>query len=73
VGSSPIERAINHLWVVFVCSKQANDFACVGTRTAELNFFSRKNKRAGAQANLSDGENLAEGETPIDFLIDGVL
>jgi len=41
---------------------QANYFACVGIRTAERYFFSRKNERAGAQTKLSDGEALVEGD-----------
>ena len=42
-------------------SKQTTLLAC-RTRTAESCFSSKKNRRAGAQTNLSGGENLVEGE-----------
>ena len=38
--------------------------AYVGIRTAELDFSSKKNRRAGAQTFLSDGEEKVEGEIP---------
>ena len=45
--------------------KQAKGFACVGIRTVESYFSSKKNRRAGAQTKLSDGEILVEGEIPL--------
>jgi len=48
----------------FVTLSKQTALLASGRRTAELYFFSRKNERAGAQTNLSDGENLVEGDIP---------
>ena len=53
-----------HKSMLFSCvdTKQANYFACARTRTAELCFFTRKNKRAGAQTKLFDEKVLVAGD-----------
>jgi hypothetical protein len=45
-----------------VRAEQVISITCVGNRTAELCFFSKRNKRAGAQPELSDGETRGEGD-----------
>jgi len=46
----------------FAAGQRVNCFTRVGTRTAESCFFSRKNRRAGAQTEECDGTTRVEGE-----------
>ena len=63
-GSNPVPPTKIYL-SFFVGNKQAKSFACVRNQTAESYFFSRKNRRAGAQTFSSDGEKKVEGDTPV--------
>ncbi len=49
----------------FVDLSKATTCFAEGNRTAESCFFIRKNGRAGAQTNSSDGKNLVAGDSPI--------
>ena len=60
-GSSPLSGTANRkmtsfdvIFLLAVPEKQSNCLLCVRARTPELCFFSRKNKRGGAQPKIFD-------------------